>query len=157
MMLRQIAIVLWRDKKPFCWNWKASHAQKHCMQCYQGNEARKDSPRNARMGTKGLRACEPGSATSKAPMCCVMPPASLAATAVLRSASSREVCTRTHLYHPFSFKGLTLSMTLDTDVNTDDTGTGIERHDPQGSARLKYYSMVMRMRITPYYICTQVI
>ena len=36
--------------------------------------------------------CDSGMATSNAPMCCVMPPASPAATAVLRSASSSDVC-----------------------------------------------------------------
>lgn len=53
-------------------------------------------------------ACEPGRATSKAPICCVMPPASLAATAVLRSASSREVCTAKKFCHPCLAKGNTL-------------------------------------------------
>lgn len=38
---------------------------------------------------------EPGRETSKAPMCWVMPPASVAATAVCLKASNRDVCTRT--------------------------------------------------------------
>ena len=46
------------------------------------------------MSRKVSEARDSGMATSNAPMCCVMPPASPAATAVLRSASSSDVCTK---------------------------------------------------------------